>query len=60
MSNRLPCGCIPDRSGYGMCPKCTKELRKKIWREMSPKRKAYDRQFAPGMAAELDRACEED
>ena len=56
----LECGCRPDRSGYGHCPECVKALRKKIWREMSPERKAYDRCFAPGMAADLDRACEED
>lgn len=54
---KLLCGCIPDASGFGYCSKCTKELRKKIWRKMSKKRKDYDRHFAPKESAELDALC---
>ena len=51
----LPCGCVPDASGYGYCGKCTAALRKKIWREMSPERKAFDRHIDPIGSAEMDR-----
>ena len=57
---RLKCGCIPDSSGYGYCSKCTRLLRKKIWRDMSEDRKNYDREFAPRQSLELDIAEFED
>lgn len=51
---RLPCGCIPDASGYGYCPECERKLKAKIWAKMSEKDKNYDRHFAPAQSAELD------
>ena len=54
----LPCGCTPDKSGYGYCGECTRKLREKIWRNMSPKKKAYDRHFDPKGSAAMDRALE--
>ena len=54
MPYKLSFGCTPDASGYGYCGKCTAALRAKIWREMSPERKAYDRHFAPGQSREMD------
>lgn len=54
MTGKLKCGCTPDASGYGYCGECTRALRKKIWSEMSEKRKAYDRHFDPAGSAELD------
>lgn len=56
---RLPCGCIPDASGYGYCSECTRKLRAKIWKNMSEKDKNYDRHFAPAESAELDEYCGE-
>lgn len=59
MPNKLPCGCIPDASGFGWCSECCRKLREKIWRNMSNKRKQYDRHFAPQQSAALDEACNE-
>lgn len=50
----LSCGCTPDKSGYGYCDKCTTALRAKLWRQMSPEKKAYDRHFDPRGSAEMD------
>ncbi len=54
----LKCGCTPDASGFGYCSECTRKLREKIWKEMSPERKAYDRHFAPMQSAVLDEAID--
>ncbi len=54
MSDRLPCGCIPDASGYGYCDKCTTTLKRKIWNNLSRKEREYDRLFAPDESSELD------
>lgn len=51
---KLPCGCIPDNSGYGYCDKCCKSLKQKIWSQLSEKQKDYDRYFSPYESAELD------
>lgn len=55
MSN-LSCGCTPDASGYGYCRECTRALRAKIWRNMSPERKAFDRHVAPIQSKAYDDA----
>jgi hypothetical protein len=52
--NKLSCGCIPDASGYGYCSECTRKLREKIWRELTPAQRDYDRQFAPIQSGLLD------
>lgn len=54
MSYKLSCGCTPDASGYGYCGECTRKLREKIWRGLTPKQRDYDRQFAPSESKELD------
>ena len=55
MNEILKCGCIvTDASGFGYCGECTRKLRSKIWKNMSEKRKNYDRHFAPEQSAELD------
>ena len=51
---KLPCGCEPDASGYGYCSACVKNLRNKIWRQMSEDKRNYDRHFDPGGSKELD------
>jgi len=53
-ATKLKCGCVPDASGFGYCPECTRKLRQKIWNKMSAKEKRYDRQFAPEQSRELD------
>lgn len=50
----LKCGCTPDASGYGYCGECTRQLRSKIWRNLSHKQREYDRLFAPDESRELD------
>lgn len=59
MSSTLPCGCIPDASGYGYCPDCERKLKEKIWRNMSAKDKDYDRRYAPEQSRALDEAVYE-
>lgn len=54
---KLPCGCIPDASGFGYCRECVRKLRKKIWQEMSPEKRSYDRYFAADQSNDLDDAC---
>lgn len=54
MSNRLPCGCIPDASGYGYCSECNRRLREKIWKNLSKEQRDYDRRFAPVESGLLD------
>lgn len=53
---KLACGCVPDASGFGWCSECVRKLREKIWRKMSPQKKAYDRTFAPEQSQVLDEA----
>jgi len=52
--SKLPCGCTPDASGYGYCSECSRKLREKIWRNLSPKQREYDRIFAPDESEVLD------
>ena len=40
---------------YYDCGRCSWERKKRIWREMSPERRAYDRHFAPALASALDK-----
>ncbi len=54
--SKLPCGCVPDASGFGWCSECVRKLREKIWKRMSAKRRNYDRQFAPKQSRVLDEA----
>ena len=54
MSDKLPCGCIPDASGYGYCSKCVSALRNKIWKNLSQQQRNYDRHFAHRQSQELD------
>jgi len=56
MAYKLSCGCTPDASGFGYCGACVSALRNKIWKEMSPERKAFDRHVAPMQSAALDEA----
>lgn len=56
----LPCGCVPDASGYGYCSECTRKLRERIWRKMSEKEKRYDRHFAPEQSKKLDESTYDD
>ena len=51
---KLPCGCVPDASGFGYCGECTRNLREKIWKNMDEKRKNYDRHFDPEGSRVLD------
>lgn len=53
----LPCGCVPDASGYGYCGRCTDELHKKIWKGLTPKQRAFDRCIDPIGSADLDDMC---
>jgi len=53
----LKCGCTPDASGYGYCGECTRALRKKIWKKLTPGERNYDRQFGPDVSAGLDAEC---
>lgn len=55
---KLPCGCIPDGSGYGYCGECTRKLKEKIWKNMSEKRKKYDRHFDSVQSQALDDAMD--
>ena len=60
MDEILKCGCIvTDASGFGYCEECVRKLRSKIWKNMSEKRKNYDRHFAAEQSAELDEASYE-
>lgn len=54
MAYTLDCRCVPDASGYGYCSECTRKLREKIWRNLTPGERRYDRQFAPAISQELD------
>lgn len=54
MSYKLPCGCIPDASGYGYCPECERKLKAKIWKQMSEEKKRYDRYVDPEGSSYLD------
>jgi len=54
MSYTLPCGCIPDASGFGYCPDCEKKLRAKILAKMTTKEKNYDRYVNPGGCDDYD------
>lgn len=57
---KLPCGCIPDASGYGYCSKCVLELRKKIQRRLSEGQKEYDRMMDPKGSKALEDACKQE
>ena len=54
----LPCGCIPDASGYGYCSECERKLKEKIWKNMSEDKKNYDRHFDPHGSKVLDDAID--
>jgi len=52
---KLKCGCTPDASGYGYCGECTRALRTKIWKNLTPEQKAYDRQFGGAFISQVER-----
>lgn len=56
----LSCGCTPDASGFGYCGECTRNLRKEIWKNMSKKKKSYDRRFDPHGSRALDMDIEQE
>lgn len=55
--SRLKCGCTPDDSGFGYCGECVRNLREKIWREMSERERNFDRYVAPDQSAKYDETC---
>ena len=59
MTYKLDCGCEPDCSGFGWCGECVRKHREKIWKNMSEEDRNYDRHFAPGQSAKLDKAIED-
>lgn len=56
MARKLKCGCIPDASGYGYCDECTKALREKIWRNLTPQQRSYDTKADPMGSRQLIKA----
>lgn len=46
------CGCV---TGFYECWHCRKPKLQRIWNNMTPEQRAYDRYVAPGMAAQFDR-----
>lgn len=54
------CDCIPDHTGFGWCGDCVQAHREQIWKRMSEKDRAYDRQFAPEQSSKLDKSLDEE
>lgn len=52
--SKRPCGCVPDASGYGWCVECVRQLRTKIWHNLTAEQRDYDRKFGGEEIAELD------